>query len=125
MNPAAVFYRPGMPQGEFEAWLANRVQSRLGLAWPLPAELTQAIHKAASVLSERPRWLFHQITSLEQEGESGSGLVGALVSRVRQRAMKRQVLRWEGRGCDHEQIQGLLHQFWLDGEEWVLDDPGC
>jgi hypothetical protein len=125
MNPAAVFYRPGMPQGEFEAWLANRVQSRLGLAWPLPAELTQAIHKAASVLSERPMWLFHQITSLEQEGESGSGLVGALVSRVRQRAMKRQVLRWEGRGCDHEQIQGLLHQFWLDGEEWVLDDPGC
>ena len=125
MNPAAVFYRPGMPQGEFEAWLASRVQSRLGLAWPLPAELTQTIHKAASVLSERPRWLFHQIAALEQKGESGSGLVGALVSRVRQRAMKRQVLRWEGRGCDHEQIQGLLHQFWLDGEEWVLDDPGC
>ena len=122
---SALFYRPGMPQDEFEVWLASRVQSRLGLAWPLPAELTRTIHQAASVLSDRPRWLFQQIAVLEGEGQSGSALVGALVSRVRQRAMKSQVRGWEGRGCDMEQIQELLHQFWMDGEEWVVEDPGC
>ena len=74
------------------------------------------------ILIERPKWVFHEIGVLEQQGERGSRLLGALVSSVRQRAMRRQVVHWEKLGCSHDQVQERLRQFWLEGQESVADD---
>ena len=122
--PPDIVYRRDMPQPEFEHWLVSRVKKRLGLPayQHVSSELEEAIHKAAGVLIERPKWVFHEIGVLEQQGEHGSGLVGALVSRMRQRAMRRQVVQWEKLGCSHDQVQERLRQFWVEGQEWVADE---
>mgnify|MGYP002877280934 CR=1 FL=1 len=124
--PPDIVYRRDMSQPEFEHWLVSRVKKRLGLPAyqhdSTTAELEEAIHNAAGILIERPKWVFHEIGVLEQQGEHGSRLLGALVSSVRQRAMRRQVVHWEKLGCSHDQVQERLRQFWLEGQESVADD---